>query len=186
MYTSEETGLDKTLISWIYRYAARQYWRVASWYDYEDLVQDAMFIVVKCRTKYPELDKQHFSARFRTAFTHHITDLANQRITGKCLDPKRHGIKLTAPLVSSVDDTTLSILLNTLREESTQFIAVLFSEAPSAIKSVIALFNDPQKLILMQAPLKRGETRNRRLCKLIELDPEEDVCGMIRTYFGTA
>ncbi len=193
MYTSLETGLDQKLIAWIYHEARKQHWRVAAWYDLEDLVQDAMEKVVKCRIQYPTLDNKHFSANVKKAFNHHIIDLSNKLTTGKYQSPKnfykdsKNFDNNNVPIPETkLDDTTLANLIASVRADTTQLFAVLCNEASPIIKAIIALYDDPAKLILLRAPLVDGETRNKRLCALIHLKPEEDVCGMIRTYFGTA
>lgn len=75
--------LDRPLVRWIYSTARKHYWRVAHWYELEDLIQDGMLIYSKCHQRYAKVaaNQQHFMALVQTAFMRHITTLARARKT---------------------------------------------------------------------------------------------------------
>lgn len=184
MYQQQQTGLEQPLISWIYKYAYKQYWRVASWYDYEDLIQDGMMIAVKCRNRYTT-DDTYFRAKVQLAFCNHITDLSNKKITGKCLNPTRHGIKLTEPIEAKVNEEKFNTLLQSLRGDTAQFLYVLIKQSPLPIRKFLECLSKPENLEALRKPLKKGETRNARLCSLAGLKKEIDLAGMVRAYFSS-
>jgi hypothetical protein len=79
--------LDRTMRGWIYKTAVKNYWRVASWYDLADLVQDGYLCYAKCRSKYfqnkdnltEDERRRWFMSLVQTTFINHITDLAWKR-----------------------------------------------------------------------------------------------------------
>lgn len=80
--------LDEGMKRWIYRTARRHYWRVASWYDLDDLIQEGFLAYQKCQVKYARLarkrnprpeDRRNFMALVMRAFENRIHDLASKR-----------------------------------------------------------------------------------------------------------
>ena len=75
--------LDAGMRGWIFRTARKHYWRVARWYDLDDVVQDGYLKYCECVKRFraegptPADDQRRFMAYFSTAFLNHITDLAN-------------------------------------------------------------------------------------------------------------
>lgn len=77
--------LDEGIRGWIINECRKQFWKVASWYEFEDLVQDAYLVYTKClrrfRTKTDdrELPLEELRAvmmgYFQRAFFNHMTDL---------------------------------------------------------------------------------------------------------------
>lgn len=78
----------KTAIKW----AVNNLWRVASWYELDDLIQDAAFVFFKLKARYPRVvDRPHLMALFTISLRNHINGLseANReyRAAVTCLDP---------------------------------------------------------------------------------------------------
>lgn len=92
--------LDDGVRGFIRKTALKEYWKMASWMNLEDLIQDGYFVYYKCRNKFrvPERhereakyhsqdrdltlkeQKRLFMAFFSRAFYNHITTLANKRM----------------------------------------------------------------------------------------------------------
>jgi hypothetical protein len=80
--------LDEGLKRWIINKARKEHWRISSWYDLADLIQDGYLCYAKCRRRYTFLttknhpgpdDKRRFMALLKAAFTNHIHTLSNKR-----------------------------------------------------------------------------------------------------------
>ena len=73
--------LDRGLRLWILKTARKHFWRIASWYDLADLVQDGHMCYAVCLRKYGDKvdGPAHFCALVKTTFLNHITDMANRR-----------------------------------------------------------------------------------------------------------
>lgn len=86
-----DSYLDAGMRAYIAKFARRNYWRIASWYDLDDLIQDGFFCYAKCRARYvlelktlPEIptSPDHRKLMMRlvmTAFTRHVHDLSIDR-----------------------------------------------------------------------------------------------------------
>src|ERR1700723_269173 len=80
--TKDDPYLDAGLKGWMVNTARKHYWKVASHYEFEDLIQDGYLCFAKCRAgfKYeggPDFghNRKTFMAFFQMAFINHITDL---------------------------------------------------------------------------------------------------------------
>lgn len=80
--------LDAGMRGWIVNTAKKNYWRVASWYEFDDLVQDGYMCYYKCRNRYAVLRKAKYGdnsekvqrrrimALVKVAYHNHIATLA--------------------------------------------------------------------------------------------------------------
>jgi hypothetical protein len=84
----DDPYLDAGVRGWIVTTARKNYWKVASWYEITDLIQDGYLCYAKCRARFipqedtPEPthdDRKRFMAFFQMAYINQITDLANSR-----------------------------------------------------------------------------------------------------------
>ena len=80
--------LDVGMRRWLLNSAKRNFWRVAPWYDLDDLIQDAYLCFYTCRARYVTLtekdqpsdeDKRRFMAIIKVAFTNHVNILARRK-----------------------------------------------------------------------------------------------------------
>lgn len=83
--------LDDGMIGYIEKFARKNYWRVASWIDLDDLVQDGFMCFAKCRHRYVDVLKslpeqptipdhrRMMMGAVMTAFTRHVHGLASDR-----------------------------------------------------------------------------------------------------------
>lgn len=72
---------DKGLRGWVVQMAQRHYWRVAAWYDLDDLIQDGYLAFAICKSRYQDRveNKAHFMALFKRVYFSIITNMANAR-----------------------------------------------------------------------------------------------------------
>lgn len=80
MKSLEESPEISSIIWWIYSNAKRNLWRVGSWYDLEDLINDGLLIALKCRQKLgTEVDDKHYNSYVRKAFHNHLGELIRRK-----------------------------------------------------------------------------------------------------------
>lgn len=90
--------LDEGVRGFIASTARKEHWRVASWYDFDDLMQDGYVVYCKCRDKYrtpargdrgaqyksrdrdmtPKEEQRQFMAFFQRAYYNYIYSLASK------------------------------------------------------------------------------------------------------------
>jgi hypothetical protein len=76
--------LDDGVRGYIVNKARKEFWRVQSWYELGDLVNDGWLIFCECRERFGKRikvkgDAAEFMAYFKRAYDNHIIDLANSR-----------------------------------------------------------------------------------------------------------
>lgn len=176
----EQSRIDEGLNKWMLRYAHRHYWRVASWYELDDLIMDGYFILAKCEEKYAEVSQRDFMNLFKVCYANHITDLANKR-TKSISD---------IPMSQFGDDFNLEALIGGEADDTAEILD-LIRRAPWEVRQVLELLlsEDGLKKVL-GAQWEMGGLRgdhNTRLCRLVGLDPKEtDLVNEIRLYLGAA
>lgn len=82
--------LDQGARQWIYKTACKNLWRVSTFYELDDLIQDGFMCFALCREKYSQRveNSKHFMSLLQTVFRNHITDLSNDRSNAKYLLPE--------------------------------------------------------------------------------------------------
>lgn len=142
---------DAGVQGWIRNTARRELWRMAGWYELDDLANDGYVCYCKCRDRYtqgpPEPghqalntdtpnDKQrrHFMALVQRAFFNHIMTLSS-KFAASCEDP------VSGLAVEDGEPPSLENLMPPQMEEASVLMAVL--QAPTEIGEAIAkLIND--------------------------------------------
>lgn len=149
--------MDAPAKLWLIKTMRKNFWRVAHWYSFEDLIQDGLLCWHVVCVKYPKVREQRqLMALFKRTYLNHIHKLANQR-TAQVLENSVDEL----PLTQWCDDTGRQ-----LRQ--------LISEAPEPLRLVLQLIlRDPA---LLDKPCRRSlsgkrQTTNEWLCSLISLDP---------------
>jgi DNA-directed RNA polymerase specialized sigma24 family protein len=188
MKSLSDVYLDQGMRGFIHKTAWKEFWRVANWYEVDDLVQDGYLSYYKCVKAYPQLivedptpdQRRHFMALVRTTFVNHITDLSN----------KSSRVPEQALSRYSADDGGLAWdeILPAQAEEGS--VVTLLASAPAEIKQLVKLLAGDSKALLAFKRNKKGrkafrETTNEFYCRLLGFDPKyEDVVGRVRAYFG--
>jgi|SRR5215469_14487589 len=75
-------GLPSPIVGWVINYAKNNYWRVAGFYEIDDLCQDGLLIAVLCRNRYGipgvHVTHPHFMSLVKTAFERYLIDLVRK------------------------------------------------------------------------------------------------------------
>lgn len=160
--------------AWLYKYAKRNYWRVAAWIDFDDLVQDGYNAYYETRMRYPKaVEPAHIQSLFQLVFRSKIEDLV--RANTKQIDTARSDI------VEIYEPTQV------LKTNVADFNAMIV-KAPDIIKQAILLITERANEVLAKpfTTDSRGhrETLNERLCSFLKLDPKDvDIVSDMRAYF---
>lgn len=177
------TVLDSGLERWLFKTARKNFWRVASFYELEDLVGDGYLVYAECAQRYKDrvTERRHFMALFRTCYLNHITDLANKR------SREVSEFVVGSYTRSSERDDYLS---NAARERATdsyeEFEELLPPTLPDAeLSTLIQQAKGPVQLVLRlyyteaglerlrEVPQEPRETINAYLCRVLFLDPKK-------------
>lgn len=74
--------VDAELKGWLWKFCKKNYWKVQSWYEFDDLIQDGCMVYAKClRSFKPRADiptdeaQRNFMAYFQRAMGNHMTEL---------------------------------------------------------------------------------------------------------------
>jgi len=169
--------MDDGARNWMFNYARRNLWRVASYMDYDDLIQDGYYAWCEVCWRYPEAMKtpQHIMSLFKLCFANKITDLS--RVKTKQVDDARSDLVevLESPAMIIPDFSSLHALI---------------IKAPQTIKDVLTLMTDDKAREELIKPFQRyengrRETLNDRLCSLLNKDPNTiDLVTDLRMYFS--
>lgn len=139
--------------------AKQNYWRVAEWYEFEDLIQDGFMVFHRIVNRYENVKTpKHIMALFKTSFTNHIHDLAKKR---------------TQQQAEQIESTLATVLADVLTDA---FIppdtSVTVASLPPVFRALIKLLesNDPRLHRPYRYRPDHRETANERLCRLLGLD----------------
>lgn len=172
--------IDDGVRGWIFKTATKNYWRLAGWYDLEDLIQDGFMHFYRIRERYADVkDPPHLMSLFKRCYENHITDLANRRTR----TPELLFIDLAPP--DSPEYDALDYLGGI--EEEIGPLLVLLRQAPSEVREVFELFLTDSGLSKLSGPTLRfdglRETFNEKLCRLLRKDPDHcNVLDVVRSF----
>lgn len=177
--------LDRGLELWLFKTARKNYWRVAAYYELEDLIGDGYLVYAECRQRYKERvnERRHFMALFRTCYLNHITDLANKR--SRELSNGRHSELPDAVAISNAEfqnpEQFGDLLPPTLPDAE---IAVLLAQAQGPLQLVLKLFyTDSGIELLRECPQNPREPTNTYLCRILGLDSKKyDLYDLFRSF----
>lgn len=85
-----DSFFDQGLKGWLIQYAAKHHWRMSSWVDLEDLIQEGYVVFAFCKDRYyynptdpsrEVRERAHFMALFKRVYASVVSDMArrNQR-----------------------------------------------------------------------------------------------------------
>jgi len=196
--------LDEFGRLWLLGTARANYWRVAGWYELDDLIADGHLCWACIVARYQEgqyttktgvvINKRrrvrktkHLMALFKRAYTNRIHDLAKLR-TRAAAELLALDIEPTIPLDPEVDSVWDELCkdLPSLDHEG------LISEAPPLLRRLLRVITADYGVHPLSEPYarcgehdERRETTNERLCRLINVDPARfDVATALREYLS--
>lgn len=157
---------------WIAKTAKKNWWRVMSWYDLDDLIMDGMLCWQIVCTKYPHItERRHLMSLFQRTYTNHIHKLS---------------IKRTIQSIEEATDDVPDMALSPESDDSD--LRRLAAEQTGEIhRLLIALIDKPE---LLMHPHRRHlggrrESTNEYLCSLIGIDPRVyDLDKELRSLLG--
>lgn len=180
------TTMDRSARAWLVTVAADHYWRVAHWYEFEDLLQDGHMVWWRIVFKYetePERirTRGHLMRLFKTAFLNHIHDLAKNK-TVTHVEVRAEDVK---PEVEGQEHDVWAKL--GCSHDAGEYLR-LIAEAPSIIQPLLnaILYGPPSRMLRSLYRVNRDGTRdttNSKLCRLVGVDPEStDLATELRSY----
>jgi hypothetical protein len=162
---------------WAANYIKKNYWRVAGYLEFEDLIQDAYWKFLVCRDAYPHvIEPQHFMALFKKAYINHFTDLSNARTATPDYIPLQRHPNVDANKAENIEVDVVGELNNAGP------VLVAFSELPEEARMLLdKLFEISAEQIEggkdKKTRIGRGlflrETTNECLCRLVGADPKK-------------
>lgn len=158
--------MDDGMRKWVIVTAQRNYWRVAAYCDFEDLVQDGVLHFLRLKQRYPDVTVPHMMSLFKRTYHNHINDLSSRRSE----DCPPHAER------SGADDITHD---NKLME--------LLAHAPPRVQAVLHVVLSDE-VVKLRAPYRRHsngvrETLHDRLCRMARVDPNgPDLPAAVREY----
>jgi hypothetical protein len=151
--------------------AKKNLWRVHTFIEIDDLVQDGFMCWMVVLRRYGDRDQKHLMALFQTTFRNHINQLANAR-TGNPGALFQSSKPDPAKVVVDVD----SAILPKLSVQPDQLCL-----PPQVRKLIEALENGKGRSLYRRRAGGRRETTNERFCRLIGLDPEtNDITALLQ------
>lgn len=169
---------DEGARNWLFKYAKKNYWRVAAWIDFDDLIQDGYAEYYEVLKRYPTAtEPAHIMQLFKLCFCSRIEDLV--RANTKQVDDARSDIV-------EVYESPMMVI-----PDSSVFTALLV-KAPQVVKDTIALLADDKRRDELSKPFERHangrrETLNERVCNMLGLDYKSvDAVGAVRMHFQTS
>jgi hypothetical protein len=167
---------------WLLREVRRQYWRVATWYEIDDLVQDGLLHYHRVATKYAHVkDRPHIMRLFQITFINHVHDLSKRK--GKQID-----LPISTYISNPLSENTILDRVGTEDSMNLALFKASLAKAPKPVIDVINLLTTEYGRRCLCAQMRvytNGvrETLNDRLCRLCNYDPKvTDLVGTVRSY----
>jgi hypothetical protein len=160
--------MDAGAYNWLVKTARKNYWRVASWYDLSDLIQDGVMCYYVVRQRYPTASaRKHIMRLFQVTYINHVHALSNK--------------KRQACAEVAMDDPAIEI--ERFADEDAD-LDMYLAEAPAEVSTVIrALMAKSEEL---RAPYRRSgkrATTNQRFCRIVGANANtRDLHALVRTY----
>ena len=146
----------------------RQFFKVAGWYELDDLVQDGFMLWWKVRRHYPQIKEvRHLTSLFRTTFNRHIINLANNKRAV-------NEIAMSHFVSPDIDENdALDQLLG--GHEDTMALALL-RNMPYELKALWRFINSETGRRDLRRPYRKvagvRETTNEFLCRILGFDAD--------------
>lgn len=175
------TSMDAIARGWLIAVVKDQYWRVASWYDFDDLVQDGYMVWYRVVQKY-EVEagrvrsRPHLMRLFKRSFINHIHQLAKNKTVAS------FEIK-AADLITFADPWSVLAPAFDVGE-----YARVVVDAPKAVRPLLRrlLFGAPSPVLRARPRFRADGTRtttNERMCRLVGADPASvDLADELYSY----
>lgn len=167
--------MDQGVRGWIFNTSKKNFWRVAEYYEFDDLLQDGAMVYARVAKRYPGLETKQLMALFKTAFNNHIHDLSKEKSK-----------------IAFVREAELPHPLEYLLEgedpDADPDLVFIIKQLPPAIMRVISRLHSEGRGHPFRLRLDHSrETSNERACRLAGLDPNiRNVREALRAYLSGA
>jgi len=150
--------MDDGVRKWIARTARKNFWRVHSFYELDDLIQDGYICYLRVRAKYPSATKPaHIMRLTQITFLNYIQDLARRRTTER-------RVLMTEALCSyAMVEQEPHVIMQSAPEYVQRFFRFMQSDGPEKL----------QKPFRSNHKGRGRETSHRRLCRMLALRVNE-------------
>ena len=124
--------MDDGATRWLFKTARQNFWRVANWYDFDDLIQDGYLTYYRICRRYPDVkERAHIMGLFQVSFINHLHRLANLRT--------RASAEVTFADTNASEDTLLDKVVSNEAE-----LLMFIAHAPGFVKQALgSLSHDP-------------------------------------------
>lgn len=172
--------LPRSVVGWIYNHSKANYWRVASFYEFDDLVHDGLMKAYACQARYGtpgvDVDEPHFQSLVKTAFRNHIGDILRKH--RRVNDSKKF-----ADFSQTLSETDV---LDRIAEptQPEQDFASFVATLPDSLRKVVQLYlSSPEKTRNLRVRLNgSNETLSERLHRLTGFPLERDFETEFRAF----
>lgn len=167
--------MDRGARLWMLQYARRSFWKVSSYIDLDDLIQEGNLAWHRVSIRYPDVTKRpHMMSLFQRTFCNLIVDIAKQR-------SREANIRLEIM-------QEMHAYNNRVSEHEVSTLYVMLQHAPAPVRKVIELLSTEsgrKRLCAVYRMYSNGqrETTNDRLRKLTQ--EQGDIVKMVKDYFGS-
>jgi hypothetical protein len=157
----------------------KNFWRVSSYMDYEDLLQDSYVIFLKLRDRYTTVDDPRwFMSLFMRSFSNHVINLSKKRTL--------NSLEVLDCEFFTEGEEDFSILSTAVGErDNLGYYETVLSQAPPEIRSALSiLINCPTEIwdLIVSGDRNIG---NSKLCGLLGLNPKKvNILDKTRNYLG--
>lgn len=148
--------MDQGVRGWVYKTAREHFWRVADYYELEDLIQDSFFVWKRICDRYPDVTEiKPRMALFKRAFINHIHDVSKKK---------------TKWASRYVVEANMSAPLDFIRDcadpNQDPDLSLLIKQLPPKILTILKRLYADERGHPFRNKLDGRETTNERLCRL--------------------
>jgi len=165
------------LEGWTVNYCRQHYWRVKRSLPWEDLMQEAQLVFLRCKAKYWYVEEpKHFMALFKTAWTHQFTSFSVADSDGRFITSGAEDDEQAPDGVGELtNDGELAVMLRQAPREVLMVLNLLLSAPTEIMDIALSSWNG------QDARCKTGGSE--RICKMLGLPANLDVMQMVVDYF---
>lgn len=181
--SAEQLGLPRPVVGWIYNHAGRNFWRIAAWYELDDLINDGLAIAYKCQVRYgvsgESIDPPHFMSLVKRAFHNHIGDLLRSS------RPEGESVVHLGDAAGQLTET--EFLDRSLPPEvPAHEIAALVDRMPETLRRAVRLYLDAPEKLRGRTTLDGADNSDRQLRKYTGFPRRFDFETELRAYLWEA
>lgn len=189
------TTMDAIAKGWLVSVCADHYWRVAHWYEFDDLLQDGhmiwWLIVQRYETEKGRVrSRPHLMRLFKTSFMRHIHMLSNRKTANVpeelVEDVMARGAFVYADSDGEIWDPWGMIDYSRDLGDMDRFVL----EAPNMLRELLSkiLYEKPSRAMTTLSRFHLDGTRdtlNKKLCRVLGVDPlVHDLAAQLYAYLN--